>query len=269
MDQITNYFASQGVDFWNVIKSCGILLTFTAIFTVLAKLIFGKDSVMNSAVSSAIGILFIYSLEIISYTFPNNYSTYIPPLPFVTLSQGNMTFLPLLGQPYAIVCSQLLSMIILAFVMNIIDELMPKGKNFFVWLILRIITVLGAIFIHHFVYGLLNKVLPDALLLYAPTILFWILIALLLTGALKVVVGALMATVNPVIAALYTFFFASLIGKQITKAIFTAGLMAGLVILLQKTGTSTIPVAPAALITYIPFAAVLIPMWYVVHREQQ
>ena len=41
-------------------------------------------------------------------------------------------------------------------------------------------------------------------------ILLGLLILLLLVGALKIVIGALLATVNPRIGAFYTFFFATI-----------------------------------------------------------
>ena len=48
-----------------------------------------------------------------------------------------------------------------------------------------------------------------------------LLVLLLLVGALKLIVGAVLATVNPLIGAFYTFFFATLAGKALSKAILT------------------------------------------------
>ena len=87
---------------------------------------------------------------------------------------------------------------------------------------------------------------------------------MLLTGALKILVGALIATVNPVIAALYTFFFANLVGRQITKAVLTTAILSGIVMLLRYVGIIAISVISSALIAYIPLMLLLILLWYIV-----
>ena len=46
-----------------------------------------------------------------------------------------------------------------------------------------------------------------------------VLTVLLLVGALKLVVGAVLATVHPLIGAFYTFFFATLVGKALTMCL--------------------------------------------------
>jgi hypothetical protein len=85
-----------------------------------------------------------------------------------------------------------------------------------------------------------------------------------LTGVLKIVIGALLTTVNPLIAALYTFFFASVVGKQITKAVLTTFLLSMLVLGLNYLGCAVISIATAALMAYIPFVIILIVLWFIV-----
>ena len=93
-----------------------------------------------------------------------------------------------------------------------------------------------------------------------------ILALMLLTGAFKVLVGIAISTVNPLVAALYTFFFASLVGKQITKAVLTTLLLAALVLCLNSLGIVVISVISSALIAYIPFVLALTVLWYIVGR---
>ena len=89
---------------------------------------------------------------------------------------------------------------------------------------------------------------------------------MLLTGALKIVVGAILTTVNPVIGGLYTFFFATAIGKQVTKAMLTTLLLGALVWGLHRIGLSVIFFAGAALTAYIPVLLLLIGLWYLVTK---
>ena len=102
--------------------------------------------------------------------------------------------------------------------------------------------------------------------MYAPVILLAILIIMLLTGALKLIVGAILTTVNPVIAAFYTFFFASFVGKQLTKAVLTTAIMTAIVYLLQNLGIVSLSLVSAALAAYIPFLLLLLLVWYLISR---
>ncbi len=266
MDSIVQFFAKQGLDFWNIMTLCGVLLLGTMLISLLARVLFGRHSLLNSAVSSAIGILFVYTLMLVLNAFAPVYSKFFPPLPFAGISDNRLYFFPFLSADYTSLSSQLLSMILLSFGMNLLDRWLPKGKSMITWLLFRIITVLLSVVLHSVVVYAFVHFLPHGLVVYSPAILLGILVLMLLTGALKLVVGLIMATVNPLIAALYTFFFATIVGKQITKAVLTTGLLTCLVIIMEKFGIASIGISSAALMAYIPFGVVLVLMWYVVHK---
>ena len=90
--------------------------------------------------------------------------------------------------------------------------------------------------------------------------------SMLLTGALKFLVGLLLTSVNPLIAAFYTFFFANVVGKQLTRAVFTTALLAGLSYGMQSLGIVGVSISTAALSAYLPFAILLAVLWYVLER---
>ena len=69
---------------------------------------------------------------------------------------------------------------------------------------------------------------------------------------------------NPLIGAFYTFFFATIVGKALSKAIFTAGILCAIVAALNYVGCVSVSIASAALIAYIPLLVVLLIVWYVV-----
>ena len=85
---------------------------------------------------------------------------------------------------------------------------------------------------------------------------------MILTGALKIIVGMVLTTVNPLIGALYTLFFANIIGRQVTKAVFTTVIVSALFFLLEKLQVAAISIVPDALIAYIPFALFMLVCWY-------
>lgn len=263
MESIIALFDTFGIDFYTFLKAALILLIGTLLFSTVGRFAFGKRSVLSNAVSSVFGIIFIYAVSVVLRSAGAQYSTLIAPLPFVSISGDTMTLFSFAGAHYTTICSEVLSMIILAFLVNLADGWLPKGKSIFGWIFFRCLTVVVAYILHLIVVGLFATYLPESIVIYAPVILLALLLVLILTGALKIVVGALLSTVNPIIGGLYTFFFATVIGKQITKAVLTTAFLSGLVIALRYIGVSVISIASTALVAYIPIMLILVVLWYI------
>lgn len=230
----------------------------------LGRLVFGKKSVLNQSVSSTIGILFIYAVTIVIYSYGIDLKFLVSPLPFVTISGEYLSLFNLMGADYVAICGQLLDTVILAFLVNLVNSWMPKGKKLLGWLFFRCLSVVIAMLLYAIVNNLLTAFLPDGLLVWAPVILLGLLVVMLLVGALKFVVGAVLTTVNPLIAFLYTFFFANVVGKMLSKAMLTALLVSCLVYALNYIGVAGIFIGAAALAAYIPLLIVLLVLWYVI-----
>ena len=264
MDEIKALLLSvdfQPEVFW---KAACILAIGTLLLGTIGRFIFGKKSVLNQSVSSAIGIIFVYAATVAFRSLGGDFDRFVAPLPMVSFSGDEMHVFAFSGADYTIICTQILSMIILAFLANLIETILPKGKRLFGWIFYRCLSVVLAIFAHLAVDWLFRTYLPEGLVTYAPTIVLGLLILLLLVGALKLLVGAVLATVNPLIGAFYTFFFATIVGKALTKAILTAGILCAIVAALNYVGCVSISIAAAALIAYIPLLIILLFAWYVV-----
>ena len=266
MEAITQYLNSLNLDLPYLLKAGGILLIGIILFGSIGRFVFGKKSVLNVAVSSAIAIIFMYALTIVLRIAGVEFQEFLAPLPFVRFSGDTLYLFTFAGKDYTLICSELLSMIILAFLVNLLDRWLPRGKNIFTWFIFRCLTVILATLAHLIVYGLLTRYLPEGLVTYAPVVLLAVLALMLLTGALKLLVGVALTTVNPLIAALYTFFFANVIGKQVTRAVFTTGIMSLLILALEYVGVAALAVTSAALVVYIPFMIIMLIFWYVVNK---
>lgn len=266
MEKLTEYFAAFGFDLPSLLIAAGLLLAGSIVLGATGRFIFGKKSPLVNAVSSAIGIVFIYALNIVLHSAGAEFQRFIAPLPFITVAGDSVAFFSFVGKDYTVICSELVSMLILSFLVNLIDTILPRGKNLFTWTFFRVITVALAQVGHLLVTWLTMTYLPEGFLMYAPAILLAVLVIMLLTGALKIVVGAFLTTVNPLIAALYTFFFANIIGKQVTKSVVTTAILAGLVYALGYFDITTISIALAALAAYIPFALLLLVLWFVVTK---
>jgi len=265
MESIINYFKSFNLDIGAFLKANCMLIGAFLLLALLGRFVFGKKSVLCRSVSSAIGIFFVYCLTVVLCYAGAEFQKFIAPLPYVTIANGTMTLFSF-QQDYTVVCAEVLSMIILAFLMNLADGWLPVGKHIISWIFFRCLGVVLALFLHLVVTGLLTAYLPEGLITYAPTILLGILVLMLLTGALKFLVGLLLTSVNPLIAALYTFFFANAIGKQITKAMLTTAILTGLILILQKIGIVAISVASAALAAYIPLILLVLILWFIVGK---
>ena len=273
MEAIISYFQSLDLDIYGLLKIAGVLLIGTILIGAFGRFVFGKKSVLSTAVSSAIGILFIYVVSVVLNISGTQFSTLLAPLPFVTIDNNTLSFSVFQGD-YTVIATELLSMVILSFLVNLADQWMPKGKgkkgvgkNVFSWLFFRCLAVVIGYIMHLVVVYLFVAYLPEGIVTYAPVILLGLLVILLLTGALKILVGTILsATVNPLIGALYTFFFANIVGKQVTKAVLTTVILTGLVWLLNHWGVYAISITAAALVAYLPFLLILIVLWYLVNK---
>ena len=266
MDTIVSYLNNLNISLdssWIV-----TLIIFGSILLIgfLSRLLFGKHSTFNAAISSAIGILFIYVITIVLNSIGDQFQHFVAPLPFVSLGLDRLILFPFTEAHYTAVCSELLNMIILAFLVNLIDSFLPKGKKLFSWLFYRCLTVILGLIVHVFIVGVLSKYLPGTIATYAPVILLAILVLLLLTGVLKLFVGVLLGVMNPIIGALYTFFFASLVGKQITKAVLSTVILAAIVIILSYFNINVILLSQDAVVGYLPTAIMLPVLWYFVSK---
>lgn len=266
MDTISGFFSSLGLEFDSLWKTALILLAGVLLLGVFGRFIFGKRSALNHAVSSAIGILFIYGLTVVLKSAGADFTGFIAPMPFISISDDQLILFSFANTHYTVLCAELLSMIILSFLVNLADSWLPKGKNLLTWLLFRVLTVLIAYVLHLIVVGLFATYLPEGIVTYAPVILLALLLLLLITGVLKVVVGGLLGALNPIIGGLYTFFFSTVIGKQISKAMLTTAILSGLLIGLNRLGITAIAVSASALVAYVPFILILLVIWFVVFK---
>jgi len=266
MEEIQSMLQEISFDSATFFKAVLILAAGTILLGAIGRMIFGKKSALNHSVSSAISILFVYAATVVLYSMGARYQAFVAPLPFVSFSGTQMSIFSFAGADYTIICAELLSMIILAFLANLIDSTLPRGKNIFTWLFFRCLTIVLAMAAHLLITWLFRTYLPDGLVTYAPTILLGLLILLLLVGALKLIIGAVLSSVNPLIGAFYTFFFATLVGKALSKAMLTTLILAAIVVGLNYIGCTVVSIASAALIAYIPLLILLVIIWYVVSR---
>ena len=229
----------------------------------LFKLIFGNKSDLNHALSSSAGILTVYVLTVVVYAFqPAGLSKLLSPLPFVTFVQDYLFVLPFHGTAFETLCSQILALILLSFVVNCMDALLPDGDNPFTWFLSRFLSVILAMGLHLVANWAIEKYLPSALVYHAPAVLLVVLVCFLLLGLLKLVLGIFLTVVNPILGGIYTFFFSNLIGRQVSKSVLSTAILCGVFYAMDHFNFLIIHISPAALPAYLPLLPGFLIIWY-------
>jgi len=260
---IASYLPTD-LDFMGALKFIAVFAGAMLIIGAVARMLLGQQSGLNRALSAAMGILCIYALTIVIFTFnPYDLSKYLAPLPFVTFDQDILYIFSFQDAEVPIICSQILSMVILAFLVNLLDSILPRGQKMASWYILRFVTVVLAMVLHYFVSWGFNMFLPGVLVTYAPMILLIMLVAMLLMGLANVILSLILTVVNPIFGAVYAFFFSNLVGKQLGKAVLSTAILCGVVFALNHFGYAVIAISAAALQAYIPLIIALLVLWYV------
>lgn len=261
-------FIPVEITFGTMVKFIAIVAAVIVIISLIFRMLFGKESALNKAVCAGIGILSIYVMTIVVYTFsPGNLEQFLVPLPFVKFSGEYLYIMSFAEADFSVICAQILSMVILVLLYNLTESVLPEGESVVTWFVLRFLTIIASMAVHYLITGLTQSFLPDLLVSYGPTILLLCLVASLLMGALSVVLGLVLTVVNPIFGLLFTFFFSNKFGKQLSKAMLTTAVLCALVALLNRFGYSIICISAAALPSYIPLLALLLALWYVIGRK--
>jgi len=240
--------------FFLVLLVCGLII----------RLVLGKKSDLNRALSTTLGVLLVYAVSVLIYMFkPGILSGLLSPLPFVRLSGNHLMLLSLTGSDLPAVSREMLSLVILIFLCSMVDEIFPERKRLPGWLCLRLLIVLLTLVVYYLVHVLLGAMLPNFWNGYGPMILLSILLFMVALGSLKLLLNLVLFSVNPVIGALYGFFFGHRTGKQLSRAVLTTLILCGLLQVLERLGIHTIPLSPEALGSSLPMLAVLLTLWYV------
>lgn len=269
MDSLTNLLQpilGSEVDVTSFLILALVLTLGSLILGCIGRFAFGKKSSLNQSVSSAIGIFFIYAVTVVIHSFGLNLKFLVSPLPFVQISGETLHIFDIAHADYVTICGEVLNMVILAFLANLVESWMPKSKNLFAWLFFRVLSVALGIVLFAVASYFLNLYLPEGLITWAPVVLLVLMVSTLLLGALKGVVGAVLVTIEPVIGLLYTFFFATVLGKMLSRALLTTLLLSLLVYGLNYLGIAAVAIGVSVLMGYLPLMILALALWYLVGR---
>ena len=243
-----------------------ILIFGLLLISSLARFLFGKKAQLNQAISSAVEIFCVYVINVVIYALGLHLQEFLTPLPFVAMAEDYLVLYPILSAEFVDICHHVLKMLIIAFLVNLLNSVVPEGKRLITWFLLRLITVGVSVAVIYIAELLLNTYIPEGLAEIAPTVLVCCLAALILLGSMKVIVGAVLAFLDPIVAALYTFFFSNFIGRALAKAMVSTALLTGVIVLLDVLDISVVLIAASALTAYIPLLLIVVVLWYIIGR---
>ncbi len=245
-------------------KFVGIAVFGFLLISTLFKFLFAKKAQLNRAVSSAVEIFGLYVINIVLYSMGLQWEIFLSPLPLMSIENETLTVFPIFTADFTEVCGQVLRLLIIAFLVNILNDVIPEGKKVISWYFFRLLTVVLAVGANYLADWLLMTILPAELMQIAPTVLLMSLVVLVLLGSLKLLVGVALSFLDPIVGALYTFFFSNIVGRELARAMVTTALLTALVFLLNYLEITVIPIAAAALTGYIPLLAIVLVLWYIV-----
>lgn len=230
------------------------------------RFLFGKRAQIGKSITSAMEIMSLYLICLIVYSFGLHYDLFLNPLPFISMEGGCMQVYPIIGAPFSEICTQIAKLLLIAFLVNLLNSIIPEGKKLWVWLMLRIITIILAVGVNYALDVALGLWLPEGIASYATMILLGVLVLLLLLGSLKLIIGLALGATNPVIGALYTFFFSNFIGRALARSILTTGLITALVYLLNSMHIMTLVITASSFVLLIPALLIVVLLWYIIDR---
>ena len=264
MPDLSQYIPTQ-MDLGSTLKFLAMFTAGFLLLGILGRMLLGRRSGANHALSSAVGILFIYAVSVAIYAFrPWNLEELISPLPFTAFSGEYLVLFPLRSAELNSVCFELVSMLILAFLVNLLDSLLPQGRSVLGWYFLRFVTVILAMLAHLLVRWGIASYMPGVLLEYAPMILLGVLGVMLALGVLNLLLGLVLTVANPIFGGIYAFFFSNLVGRQLTRAVGTTAVLTGLVYLMEHFGITALCITQSALISCAPLLLVVLILWYLI-----
>lgn len=240
------------VSFLQVMLVISALLFFTGI---ILRVICGRRSSLTKSVVAAMSILFIYVVTV-AVNLQNHYEVFITALPFISLTGDCLSIMNLFGSGVDKVCIELVRMIVLAFLVNLVEDFIPEKKGFFIRYLLRCLVVVGSILAYWLVTELLESILPGFIVNYAPSILL-IVMLIMVAGTLLnwIIVIGLSLSLGPIggiCGLIYKFFFDTLIGKKLFKAIITSFIMLVIVYLFNAAGYTEILLLSAQIAAHLP-----------------
>lgn len=236
------------------------------VFSIIRKIFFAQKINLQHSVVSALGIMMMYAACIMIYTFnPIGLKKYLVPLPFISLNGEQLEIFQFAQADAYGIFIQILSMLLLAFLVNQIYHFEPKEVKFLGWLVFRLCSTGIAIAVHIGVCWGLAKLklqnLPHYILEYGAIMLIGFILLTFLIGCIKKLLSFFLKKLNPAFEGLNTFYFTNKFGLQISRGLGTTLILTVFVRGLELLNYHQLPIHKEALPEYWPLLGLFFLLW--------
>lgn len=217
-----------------------VALALIAIFILagISRLVLKESENVIASAASCVQLVLVGLSAIALYVaFPSLGQT-LPQLPFLNLHAYGCSLLSPAQLESHSLFPALLRLFLLALLINLWEELLPKSKKIAPWLLLRVLSAAGSLCCYFLLCEVLQRYCPQLLNQWAMAIVLSILGCVCLLGICKGLLTIAAAVVHPLLGLLFAFFFSHIIGRQLTRAVITGTLFLGLAWYLGESGIS-------------------------------
>lgn len=253
---------ANSIDWITVIKTAALICAAVCILGGVLRLIFGKGSSLVCSVFACLSLALLYLAGIVIYVFIPQLRSSMTSLPFISVSGDGFYLWDIANLSTESLYPALLRLFILAFLVNLIESILPSGKKLLSWYGLRMLTVAASLGIYVGLSAVINSFAPQIYGEWAGYILIGLWLCIGLIGIVKVLVGIVLMTIHPVLGALFTFFFSNLFGKQLTKAILTSVLAICILMILYQLGFLGFAFSGFSFASYAPTCLIALAALY-------
>lgn len=199
-------------------------------FGILARLFLGKASGFSQAMAACQSIQFTYLTAIGLYLLLPVLRNQIYPLPFIEVSMARFQLWELMNAPSEVLTGGMVQLSLLALIVNVLEENLPKPKKLLPWLLWRVISALLAIAVYSFLFLVLNAAFANLLTGVGLVLVLILWGTVILVGVIRALMNIALARVPKFLDSVYTFFYSrdkdkdkdKGPGKVLTKSIFSA-----------------------------------------------
>lgn len=217
-----------------------VALSLIAVFVLagIARLVLKEGSNVIASTASCVQLMLVGLTAIAIYAaFPALGQT-LPQLPFLNLQAYGCSLLSPAQLESHTLFPALLRLFLLALLINLWEELLPKSKKIAPWLLLRLLSAVGSLCCFFLLCEVLQRYCPQMLDQWSMSIVLSILGGICLLGICKGLLTVVAAVVHPLLGLLFAFFFSHVIGRQLTRAVITGVLFLGIAWYLGESGIS-------------------------------
>lgn len=252
---------TETVDWTYILRIAMLMAAGVCIFGGILRLICGKNSNLVRSVSACVSLLLIYLTTILLFVLAPVIRENMAQLPFVTITDEEFSLWNIAKMSLPELYGPTLKLFILAFLVNLLETVLPQGEKPLSWYGFRLLTVVASLAFYTLLVTLVEAIAPEVFGEWAIWVLLGLWVLILLTGLIKLLT-AVLAAVNSVVAALYAFFFVHIFGKQFSKSILTTVLSMGLLVLLYRLGFDSFAFESFSLASYGPACVIALLSLY-------